>query len=428
MSQEREAAMNHRKLGKRKQVQLLVALTILAWATQTLMHQWGFGQEVLPATDAASDLRADEKFVSGNADSTPGGTLELRQEASIFGADVKLKQVCRWSDADAPIFTSIADLTLLNLSDRVPFHSITVEQIRQTLHEAGVNVAMINFAGATSCSITRTDAQSDSQQTVQQWLDARQGDAAKNAPADAPAPAGAATPVLAAASNPTAARASPSAPDPNFHTLRDLLVADLSRRLGLLPETLQLSFSPQDEKVLALAEPIFKFDVRPSRARALGNVSWEVTIFTDSANKKLTLNAEARAWEDQVIAARPLPVHKVLAEGDFAVHRLLVDSLPDHPLLRLDQCVGQEAAEDLRAGTVMTAQLVDAVPLVKPGQLVTITLRHGSVQLRSVARAMEEGSLGQTIRVRNENTRDMLDVTVTGAQEARLGDTPDQGN
>ncbi|MGD0766777.1 MAG: flagellar basal body P-ring formation chaperone FlgA [Tepidisphaeraceae bacterium] len=406
--------MNHRKLGKRKQVQLLVVLTILAWATQTLMHQWGFGQELSPATDAAADSRADEKFVSGNADSTPGGTLELRQEASIFGADVKLKQVCRWSDADAPIFTPIADLTLLNLSDKVPFHSITVDQIRQTLHEAGVNVAMINFAGATSCSITRTDAQTDSQQTVQQWLDSHPPDAAKTTPAGAPKP------MLASASNP--------APDPNLHTLRDLLVADLGRRLSILPETLQLSFSPQDEKVLALAEPIFKFDVRPSRARALGNVSWEVTIFTDSASKKLTLSAEARAWQDQVIAARPLPAHKVLAESDFAVHRLLVDSLPDHQLLRLDQCVGQAAAEDLRPGTVMTAQLVNAVPLVKPGQLVTITLRRGSVQLRSVARAMEEGSLGQTIRVRNENTRDTLDVTVTGAQEARLGDAADQEN
>jgi flagella basal body P-ring formation protein FlgA len=160
----------------------------------------------------------------------------------------------------------------------------------------------------------------------------------------------------------------------------------------------------------------------------LGNVSWEVTIFTDSASKRVILSAEARAWEDQVIAARPLRTHKVLAESDFAVHHLLVDSLPGRPLLRLDQCVGQEAAEDISPGAVMTAQLVSAVPLVKPGQLVTITLRRGSVQLRSVARAMEEGSLGQTIRVRNENTRDMLDVTVTGAQEARLGDAPEQEN
>jgi len=41
--------MNNSRLSKRKQVQLLVALTILAWATQTLFKQWGFGQEVGPS-------------------------------------------------------------------------------------------------------------------------------------------------------------------------------------------------------------------------------------------------------------------------------------------------------------------------------------------------------------------------------------------
>jgi len=50
------------------------------------------------------------------------------------------------------------------------------------------------------------------------------------------------------------------------------------------------------------------------------------------------------------------------------------------------------------------------------------------VQIRSVARAMEQGSKGQTIKVRNEVTRDVLDVTVTGPQEASLsgGDAGEQ--
>jgi hypothetical protein len=30
------------KLTNRKMVQLMVILTILAWATQTLFHQWGY--------------------------------------------------------------------------------------------------------------------------------------------------------------------------------------------------------------------------------------------------------------------------------------------------------------------------------------------------------------------------------------------------
>src|SRR5580658_4814874 len=118
---------NNPRLSKRKQIQLLVILTILAWATQTLMHQWGFSQVVSSAIDL-SDMPAatDEKFVPNAADSTPSGTLELRQEATVSGPDVKLKQICRWSDADAAVFTPIADTTLLQFSANEPNRTISM--------------------------------------------------------------------------------------------------------------------------------------------------------------------------------------------------------------------------------------------------------------------------------------------------------------
>ena len=45
-----------RPLGMRKTVQLLVALTLLAWATQTLFHQWGYGGLILPGNSFASEI------------------------------------------------------------------------------------------------------------------------------------------------------------------------------------------------------------------------------------------------------------------------------------------------------------------------------------------------------------------------------------
>ncbi len=173
------------------------------------------------------------------------------------------------------------------------------------------------------------------------------------------------------------------APDPTFHTLHDLLVSDLALRLNIDPEALQLTFSPEDETLISLAEPLFKFDVRPSRARALGNVSWDVTVFAGTSSKKVIVSAVARAWENQIVVVRPLAAHQLLAGTDFATNRVLVDSLPDHPLLRMDQCVGELAAQDLPPGTVMTALLVDPVPLVRSGELVTVTLdaRHRPASL-----------------------------------------------
>ena len=142
--------MNNPRLTKKKQVQILVALTLLAWATQTLMHQWGFGQEVAPeitpAIDATADMPGSEKFVPGNANSSPSGTARSSARTQPSPADVTLKQLCRWSDGDASVFTPIADLTVYHLPTGVAFQAVTLDQVRQTLHDAGVNIAMINFA------------------------------------------------------------------------------------------------------------------------------------------------------------------------------------------------------------------------------------------------------------------------------------------
>jgi flagella basal body P-ring formation protein FlgA len=82
------------------------------------------------------------------------------------------------------------------------------------------------------------------------------------------------------------------------------------------------------------------------------------------------------------------------------------------------------AGRELKSGTVLTARLIDPTILVKTGQLVSITLTQGAIQAKSVAKAMEQGTLGQTIRVKNEITNNVFDVVVTGPQTAKL---PPQG-
>jgi flagella basal body P-ring formation protein FlgA len=447
-----EVAMNGNKpLGKKKTLQLLVLLTILAWATQTLIHQWGFGDTIdatpdatldasnapadvapVPADAPAPDPVAPEKFVAGDQTDVPvvppAATVELRSEATVVGEEVKFKQICRWSNPDQSTLAPIADLTLFRMSSAMPFRTITLAQIRQTLHDAGVNLATINFEGAASCTVTRADVQTDPQTALRQWIDSRQNAGATTQPSanqdSSNSPANVAPAAAIMPSSTPIAPAPEPAPDPKpFHTLRDLLTADICQRLSVAPDAIQLTFNPQDDKVLGLADVCFQFDIEPLRVRDLGAVSWEVTIFSGNQSKRVDIDARAQAWENQVIVAKPLAMREILTESDFQTRRTLVDTLPDQPLLTMAQCVGNAASDDLKPGQIMGARMVDPVPLVRAGQLVTVTLTDGSVQIRAVARAMEMGVLGQSIKVRSETTRDVFDVTVTGEQEARLGST-----
>jgi flagella basal body P-ring formation protein FlgA len=440
---------NGRPQNKKKQVHVMIVLTIFAWATQTLRHQWGFGADVqfttpdLKSTDAAQtpapssdtdDTGAPkESFVPSDSHFTNGATLELRSEATIVGAEIKLKQICRWTDEDKSVFAPVADFVLARIKPGSPFRSISIAEIKSTLHDAGINLAAINVVGATACTVSRSDTAYDEKTALDQWISAKQG--SRDAPATQPLSAAISPPnysssdwaaqgvtvsTAAAAIPAAAAMLASSTEQKQYHTLRELLTSDLATRTNLPTDQLQMNFRAEDEKVLNLSEPNFRFQIDPLRARNLGDVSWNVTILAGGESHRITINAEGRAWQQQLVLTRPLDSRQVIQADDYVERRTLVDSLPNEPLLTRGQLVNEQAAQGLKPGTVMTARMVDAVPLVKAGQFVTVTVIQGAVQIKSVARAMESGSYGQTIRAKNEETRDIFEVTMTGPQAATM--------
>ena len=402
--------MNPRPLGMRKTIRLLIALTILAWATQTLIHQWGFGAEI-PALgqDPNGPEAADEKFVPPASRTGPAAAVELRSEARINGPEVRLKQICRWSKADAPAFVQIGELVIARFEETTPFKTVTLAEIRQTLHDAGVNVAVINFHGTTQCTVSRSDVQYDQTTALDQWIAAR-------APTTAPSE-------VTPASQPTqvASASTPHEDAAPVHTLRELLIGDLSVRLSMPVDQLQVNFNPADQKLLNLAEPEFKFNINGETVRNLGDVSWDVLVVTESGNRKASISANARAWQNQIALIKPVVYGQVFQAADVTDRRVLVDRVADETLLTKLQIVGQQASRDLQAGTVLTARLVEAVPLARQGQFITVTLNQGSVRVKTVARAMENGSYGQTIKVKNESNEEVYQVVLTGPQEGTMG-------
>jgi flagellar basal body P-ring protein FlgI len=92
--------------------------------------------------------------------------------------------------------------------------------------------------------------------------------------------------------------------------------------------------------------------------------------------------------------------------------------------MKREQLVGQLCSRELQAGTVLTARLVDAAPLAKTGDLVTVTLSQGNVKITTVMRAIDGGSFGQSIRGKQETTGAIFDVTLTGPQCGAISPEP----
>jgi flagella basal body P-ring formation protein FlgA len=317
-------------------------------------------------------------------------------------------------------------MVLLRLSGQAPFKSVSIEDIKSTLKDAGVNLAAIHFTGARHCTVNRVDVEYDEAKALEQWIKARQGERAPSAPPST-APSSDSMALATDANMATMARVEPVAleeqvaEDPASLTLRSQLACGLAERLKLPREALQMTFRSSDEKVLNLSEPQFKFQIDATRARNLGDISWNVTIVNGESKQKVTVSATAKAWQTQLVAARSISHKQMIRPEDVLERRTLIERIGSEPMLRVDQAVGQQAAHEIKAGTILTAKSIDPVPLVRAGQFVTITLAQGGVQVKTVARALEGGAYGQSVRVRNETTRETFQVVINGPQTAVIG-------
>ena len=195
-------------------------------------------------------------------------------------------------------------------------------------------------------------------------------------------------------------------------------------RLSLPVDQLQMTFDPEDQSLLNLAAPQFKFNIEARHVFGLGDVSWVVTVVTDSGKQKAIVSATARAWENQLTLVRPLATREVIQATDLVQPR-----------------AGGSAAERVRCLTSGRSRSgrrpwpasfgpancshgrtwSRAVPLAKVGQLITVALQQGTIHIKTIARAMEGGSYGQSIKAKNEATGDVYEVTLTGPQEGTIG-------
>jgi flagella basal body P-ring formation protein FlgA len=352
--------------------------------------------------------------------------LELRAEATVTGRDVKLKQVCRWSESQNRLFEPVAELVVGHLDEQRPFHTFSMEEIKEVLSGAGVNVAPICFSGATACTASRGDVKVDEGKALKEWIAAKTGQSNGGRASVRAGSDGERTLPLSPEYQGEGERGRGN-PAPTGvkvgETLREVLTADLAQRLKISRDALQMEWAPQDEKLLNLSQGPVQFSVTGKRVRNLGNVSWEVALTAGESTQKVTVNANARAWQQQIVAAKSIASKQVIRDEDLAERKILVDLLSDEVMLSKAQAIGQQSAMEIKTGVVLNSRMVEAVPLVRMGQLVTVTIVQGGVQIKTAGRAVENGAYGQTIRVRNETTKDVYEVTITGPQTGVLGST-----
>lgn len=130
---------------------------------------------------------------------------------------------------------------------------------------------------------------------------------------------------------------------------------------------------------------------------------WSQVITAQAKVSVLLLVARRMVDRDQALVAEDVKAERQeLARHDRSVFG------------KVEQVIGQTAKRRIRAGQMLTGELLAAPLWVRRGQSVTILARHDGIEASTQGEALANGREGEIVRVRNRSSEKVIDAQVIG--------------
>jgi flagella basal body P-ring formation protein FlgA len=196
------------------------------------------------------------------------------------------------------------------------------------------------------------------------------------------------------------------------HTLRDRIeqeaVSFLSHNVTAPHDSVAITIGLPALSVSTDGIRDFGFDLLSAKP-VIGTVPIKITLFlNEGVTQSLTATARVRIYDTVAVSAHRLGRHETLAPDDIRLERREVTHLADAYFSDPSGLIGKRTRRLASAGKILTASDVERIPLVKRGSGVMVSVVIGAVTVSSKAKALEDGCLGDHIRVQDIATRKRL--------------------
>ncbi len=150
----------------------------------------------------------------------------------------------------------------------------------------------------------------------------------------------------------------------------------------------------------------------PPGGRLSGNTSVGVRC-TGARAWKLYVTARISLLEEVVVARGFLPRGTVIGPEHVEIAERDVSTSAHGYLGDLDLVIGMVVKQPLQGGLVLTPAMIDRPRLIRRGDKVVIVSRTGNFEVRMAGNALADGAEGDRIRVRNNNSKRIVEGRVT---------------
>ncbi len=121
-------------------------------------------------------------------------------------------------------------------------------------------------------------------------------------------------------------------------------------------------------------------------------------------------------YENVLMAGDRIGRNALLSPEQITTESRDVTYLIDKPLTDLNEIVGRRTKRLIVKGNILTYANTEIIPTVEVGKEVKIIYRSGVLEISAVGTALENGYTGESIRVRNEQSKKTVEATINNEQ------------
>jgi flagellar basal body P-ring formation protein FlgA len=152
-----------------------------------------------------------------------------------------------------------------------------------------------------------------------------------------------------------------------------------------------------------------------------GHIGVDYRSVAGSDEVRFQLRAVADEWRLMPVATRPLLKGAVLTANDVQLAKINGTSVGRDSVENVGDIVGRSLIKDIGQGEMFKASAVVVPPVIAAGTRVTIVFRQNRLEVTASGIALENGGIGQDIKVRNDSSKKVVVGKVVEAGLVMVG-------
>ncbi len=172
--------------------------------------------------------------------------------------------------------------------------------------------------------------------------------------------------------------------------------------------------------VLPYGEVKLEFEME-NRPRKYGVQNFLGKVFLNGDLKRtMTLTSYLRVIADVAAAAKDFDAKHVLVEDDIKLEKVDIANLKPGAYNSAKDIIGKQTIRALRRGDIITRSAVADVPDINSGDEVSLLVRGDGFEISAKGKAMQNGYIGEPIRVIMDSSRKIIDGIVIDSKTVEL--------